>query len=556
MTCGLVEIHRSFSVIPPYTTEYWPLNGSSMVTLVGDRPAHLPIFPDSVQHSFSPLGIPRKSQSTLTVASMTLALSRRQRYIKAQLLGPRIIRRSFEVWIPMDSSRVPPTISAILFREKIARNSLTHPIPQEGQGPDRRALDVTKTRNHAIVSNISKLLLLPSRFSVAEWEKRNGKSTSNDARETSREPKPVARTTFLDVAAFAVFESLKAVDIHCPFFNASRAIVLIHDMVCNVYSNKKAFAELATEAITTLNTMDREVTNAKKAGRELSESQKTRINEFTGLITEHLGRSLFDRVFRSNKDASTISGFQRKLAKAQEDFMTCSMISVESKLDDGVSILNQVVQHQLHSQSLLVPVRKRVKRKTATNKLKPEHTLRPMTSSTSSSLSSQFSEESTPIQPPRGSTVMTNSGNGVFNNVGGAQYNSGTNFGTTKTFRPRVNPKVSTASPIKVGAMRTGKGTGVGSGPGLEARFGRDRSACYGGRQVAMSAQSCTDDYFDGTDIYGTSPSLQKSKDEHEEEQYDEGEAESEEDSEDEGNNEEDEKDEGGSSNEDEDMSD
>lgn len=175
---------------------------------------------------------------------------------------------------------------------------------------------------------------------------------------------------------------------------------------------------------------------------------------------------------------------------------TCSMISVESKLDDGVSILNQVVQHQLHSQSLLVPVRKRVKRKTeATNKLKPEHTLRPMTSSTSSSLSSQFSEECTPIQPPRGSTVMTNSGNGVFNNVGGAQYNSGTNFGTTKTFRPRVNPKVSTDSPIKVGAMRTGKGTGVGSGPGLEARFGRDRSARYGGRQVATSPQPCTDDY-------------------------------------------------------------
>ncbi|KAF7423013.1 hypothetical protein PC9H_011177 [Pleurotus ostreatus] len=375
-----------------------------------------------------------------------------------------------------------------------------------------------------------------------------------------KEPRPIARTTFLDVAAFAVFESLKAVDIHCPFFNASRAIVLIHDMVCNVYSNKKAFAELATEAITTLNTMDREVTNAKKAGRELSESQKTRINEFTGiiwnihsLITEHLGRSLFDRVFRSNKDASTISGFQRKLAKAQEDFMTCSMIAVESKLDDGVSILNQVVQHQLHSQSLLIPIRKRVKRKTATNKLKPEDTLRPMASSTSSSLSSQFSEECTPIQPPRGSTVMTNSGNGVFNNVGGAQYNSGTNFGTTKTFRPRVNPKVSTDSPIKVGAMRTGKGTGVGSGPGLEARFGRDRSARYGGRQVATSPQPCADDYFDGTDIYGISPSLQKSKDEHEEEQYDEGEAESEEDSEDEGNNEEDEKDEGGSPNEDED---
>lgn len=40
-----------------------------------------------------------------------------------------------------------------------------------------------------------------------------------------------------------------------------------------------------------------------------------------GLITEHLGRSLFDRVFSSNKDAATISGFQRKLAKAQEDFM-------------------------------------------------------------------------------------------------------------------------------------------------------------------------------------------------------------------------------------------
>ncbi|KAG9227151.1 hypothetical protein CCMSSC00406_0004310 [Pleurotus cornucopiae] len=237
------------------------------------------------------------------------------------------------------------------------------------------------------------------------------------------------------------------------------------------------------------------------------------------------------------------------------------MISVESKLDDGVSILNQVVQHQIRSQSLLVPVRKRVKRKTeVTHKLKPEHTLRPMSSSTSSSLSSQFSEECTPNQPPRGSTVMTNSGNGVFNNVGGAQYNSGTNFGTTKTFRPRVNAKVSTDSPFKVGAMRTGKGAGtdVGSGTGLDARFGRDRSARYGGRQDATSPQPCTADYFDGTDTYGMTPSLQKSKDEHEEEQYEEGEAESEEDSEDEGNNEEgeDEKDEGGSSSEDEDMSD
>ncbi|KAF9495943.1 hypothetical protein BDN71DRAFT_808752 [Pleurotus eryngii] len=318
----------------------------------------------------------------------------------------------------------------------------------------------------------------------------------------------------------------------------------------------------ATEAITTLNAMDKEVTNAKEAGRELSESQGTRINEFTeiiwnihGLITDHLGRSLFDRVFRSNKDASTISGFQRKLAKVQEDFMTCSMISVESKLDDGVFILNQVVQHQIRSQSLLVPVRKRVKRKTeATNKLKPEHTLCPTTSSTSSSLSSHFSEGCTPIQPPRGSTVMTNSGNGVFNNVGGAQYNSGTNFGTTRTFRPRVNPRVSTNSAFKAGAMRTGKGTGtgVGSGTGLKARFGRDRSARYGGRQDATSPQPCTADYFDGTDIYEISPPSQKSKNEHEEEQYEEGEAESEEDSEDEGNNEgEDEKDEGGSSSED-----
>ncbi|KAL4261196.1 hypothetical protein AB1N83_010323 [Pleurotus pulmonarius] len=324
-----------------------------------------------------------------------------------------------------------------------------------------------------------------------------------------KKPEPVTRTTFLDVAAFAVFESLKAVDIHCPFFNASRAIVLIHDLVCSVYSNKKAFAELATEAITTLSTMDREVTNAKKAGRQLSESQRARINEFTeiiwnihGLIAEHLGRSLFDRVFRSNKDAGTISGFQRKLAKAQEDFMTCSMISVESKLDDGVSILNQVVEHQIRSESLLVPIRKRVKRKSgATNKSKLGNSLRPMASSTSSSLSSQLSEESA----PRGAMVMTNSGNGVFNNVGGSQYNSGTNFGTTTTFRPRMDSRTPIGRPFKAGLMRTGRGSGVGVGPGTR----------FGGRKDVMSPQPSTGTY-----------SSQQSNDD---EQYKEGKAESEE---------------------------